>query len=350
VKYIRSLLLVGMSCSLFVGCASNPSRTASEEDRIKALKAEKLTAAQKWLEKAKDADADDYAPKSYEYAQKTLEAADKLIESNPSATADVDAKSEEATFFAQRAFNLGQHAKQMDGLKPEERVLWVERHAAKLTELFGEKDLRSASLDDQFVALENRATQLHAQQSGMTQESKKLQTSVADLNRELKSTRPHAELDKKITSLRSSFSPSEADVLRSGDQVTLRLKSINFAAGKSQLGKENYSLLKKVRESLALFPEAAITVEGHTDSAGSASLNEKLSTERAENVKAYLVSSDAVTAENVEAVGKGFEVPIATNKTREGRAANRRIDLVINVSGDAQTSNAEAEAPAPVAE
>lgn len=349
-KKIRSVLLTGLCCSLFVGCASQ--QKVASENQIKALKAEKLSAAHKWMEKAENVDADDYAPKSFEYAKKTLEAAEKLIESNPTATADIDAKSEEATFYAQRAFNLGQQSKSLDAAKPEERVLWVERHAAKLTETIGEKDQRNASLDDQFVALDARAHEISAQSKGISQESKKLQSNVADLSRELKTVRPHAELDKKIESLRSTFSPAEADVLRSGDMVTLRLKAVNFPSGKSQLAKENFALLKKVRESLTLFPDADITVEGHTDSAGSAETNEKLSAERAENVKAYLVSSDAVAAEQVKAVGKGFEQPIASNKTKEGRAANRRIDLVINVAGAGaeQQSAEKANEAAPIAE
>jgi len=75
-----------------------------------------------------------------------------------------------------------------------------------------------------------------------------------------------------------------------------------------------------------------ITVTGHTDRIGSHAYNMKLSTRRAEAVKAYLVVK-GINSRTIEAVGYGESQPIADNSTEEGRAANRRIDFEVLEGG-----------------
>ncbi|MNL60822.1 Outer membrane porin F precursor [compost metagenome] len=70
-------------------------------------------------------------------------------------------------------------------------------------------------------------------------------------------------------------------------------------------------------------------VEGHTDTIGTKKANMAISQKRAKAVQNYLVSSGKVEASNIEARGMGYERPITDNKTAQGRAQNRRIDLVI---------------------
>ena len=77
---------------------------------------------------------------------------------------------------------------------------------------------------------------------------------------------------------------------------------------------------------LNAYPDKTITVEGHTDSVGSAVSNQILSEKRANAVKEYLVSA-GVGAERITTKGSGHKKPIASNATREGRAKNRRIEI-----------------------
>jgi len=75
-------------------------------------------------------------------------------------------------------------------------------------------------------------------------------------------------------------------------------------------------------------PDATITVEGHTDSQGQAKYNSDLALKRAESVKAQLVAR-GVAADRVKTVGVGADRPIADNKTAEGRANNRRVEIIV---------------------
>jgi OOP family OmpA-OmpF porin len=97
-------------------------------------------------------------------------------------------------------------------------------------------------------------------------------------------------------------------------------KSVVKPEGKSKLD----DLAAKIR---GINLEVVIAI-GHTDSIGSDAYNQKLSVRRAESVKAYLVSK-GIEANRVYTEGKGKKQPVADNKTREGRAKNRRVELEV---------------------
>jgi OOP family OmpA-OmpF porin len=75
-------------------------------------------------------------------------------------------------------------------------------------------------------------------------------------------------------------------------------------------------------------PTIKVEVQGHTDSVGNDRFNLKLSQKRAESVKAYLVKQ-GVSADRMVPKGYGENVPIADNRTKDGRAQNRRVEFVI---------------------
>jgi len=84
-----------------------------------------------------------------------------------------------------------------------------------------------------------------------------------------------------------------------------------------------------VQDAIRVFPQSQIRIEGHTDSHGTDSTNLSLSQERAEAVRQYLLANMNLSAGAVEAIGFGEKAPIANNETADGRAKNRRIDVVI---------------------
>lgn len=102
-----------------------------------------------------------------------------------------------------------------------------------------------------------------------------------------------------------------------------------FKTGQASLLPIAESRLDSVAKALTqLDASQEVVIEGHTDSVGSAESNQRLSKERAEAVRSYLIGQ-GVSAEQLTAVGKGELEPIADNDTAEGRAINRRVELVI---------------------
>jgi outer membrane protein OmpA-like peptidoglycan-associated protein len=104
--------------------------------------------------------------------------------------------------------------------------------------------------------------------------------------------------------------------------------NVLFASGKAMLLPGAQSSLGQVADALKDQPNTTITVEGHTDSTGSDVTNMELSKARAESVGNYLVSR-GVPKEQVTTVGLGPSRPVTGNETPEGRANNRRVEIIV---------------------
>ena len=102
---------------------------------------------------------------------------------------------------------------------------------------------------------------------------------------------------------------------------------INFDTNKADIRKADEKELQTAIDFVKRYPETKIVVVGHTDSTGSEEYNQKLSERRADAVKKYLVDSGHVKADMITAEGRGEAEPIADNKTKEGRAKNRRVEI-----------------------
>ena len=103
-------------------------------------------------------------------------------------------------------------------------------------------------------------------------------------------------------------------------------KTILFNSGRSSFKKGVTEKLDGIVKIMNEFPKATFIIEGHTDSTGSNTLNQKLSDKRAAAVKDYLVKN-GVDASRLESKGFGEDNPIDTNDTRAGRAKNRRVEV-----------------------
>ena len=113
--------------------------------------------------------------------------------------------------------------------------------------------------------------------------------------------------------------------------------SVLFASGKSELLPSAQSKLNDIATALTeQDPESTMVVEGHTDSQGAAEFNQQLSQRRAEAVRAYLVSR-GIASDRITAEGHGLSRPVADNTSAEGRANNRRVEIVVNKKAPAAT-------------
>lgn len=107
----------------------------------------------------------------------------------------------------------------------------------------------------------------------------------------------------------------------------LVLEGVNFDFDKATLRQEDVSDLDKNVEALKTWGDVDIEVAGHTDSMGSDKYNMKLSGQRAEAVRNFLISR-GVSADRLTAKGYGESQPVADNATEEGRFKNRRVELI----------------------
>ena len=103
-------------------------------------------------------------------------------------------------------------------------------------------------------------------------------------------------------------------------------KTINFETGKTTISKNSEEALTAITAILDEYPNAKFTVEGHTDSVGSAKNNESLSEARALSVKSYLVNN-GVDEFRLSSAGFGEQKPVESNDTKAGRAENRRVEI-----------------------
>lgn len=104
--------------------------------------------------------------------------------------------------------------------------------------------------------------------------------------------------------------------------------SVSFASGSATIDPGLYPVLNRVAETLREYPATTVTVIGHTDSVGSDAANLELSRERAAAVARFLMDR-GVRAERIHFVGRGETEPVADNATDDGRAKNRRVEILV---------------------
>ena len=104
--------------------------------------------------------------------------------------------------------------------------------------------------------------------------------------------------------------------------------AVNFKNGSAELMDLNDSKISTILDKLKSNPNLEINVEGHASSEGDLEFNKNLSQKRADKYSSYLVSQ-GVPKNNIKSIGKGIDNPIASNETEEGRAQNRRVEVII---------------------
>jgi outer membrane protein OmpA-like peptidoglycan-associated protein len=136
-------------------------------------------------------------------------------------------------------------------------------------------------------------------------------------------------MDRQESKLRQQLGGTGVSVTRQGDNLILNMPGdISFEVNQSDIKPHFYNVLNSVVLVLNEFDKTSIHITGHTDSTGSFEHNYKLSVKRAESVAAYFAAQNIHRA-RLFTEGKGPQEPIAGNDTPEGRARNRRVELVL---------------------
>ena len=137
-----------------------------------------------------------------------------------------------------------------------------------------------------------------------------------------------ADLDRQAAELRGSLN-SNISVTNTGDYLIVNMpQDLLFATDSASVRPDLTADLRAVAASLLRYPNSRIEVIGHTDNTGSAAYNQDLSQRRAVSVAGVLRDS-GVPGNRISAYGRGEDQPVASNLTPDGRAKNRRVEIII---------------------
>ncbi|MBX3021127.1 MAG: OmpA family protein [Bdellovibrionales bacterium] len=283
---------------------------------LQGIQATQLDAAQARLAGARRDDADSNTPKILKQAELDLTNAYNLVAANRHNPAGYKAAVDRANSSTVLLVDVLAATKRPGGKKLSEDVA-----------------LQMVMQNRQLASVKGQLTEVESQNQALSQN---LSTQQAALSQ----AEANQKLNAALESARKEFGENEADVYRQGDRLLIRLKSMNFASGRSDLPQTALPVLAKVKGIASELNPEQVVIEGHTDATGSAQINQQLSQDRAQAVAEYLETS-GFESDKIQTVGQGFQKPITSNKTKAGRAANRRVDVIIVPSHASSKSSTE---------
>lgn len=138
-----------------------------------------------------------------------------------------------------------------------------------------------------------------------------------------------ALLDRQERDLRASLGNDNVTINNTGDRLVVTLpQDILFATGSSAVRPDLQRDLGAVASNLQAYPDSTIQIVGHTDSDGEAGFNQQLSEGRASAVASVLINN-GVSPSRIQSFGRGESQPVASNLNPQGKAQNRRVEIVI---------------------
>lgn len=137
------------------------------------------------------------------------------------------------------------------------------------------------------------------------------------------------QLDKQAAELEASMGSNSVMIENTGESLIVTLpQDILFATDSATLRADLQADLIALARNLNTYPESSVQIIGHTDNVGSAAYNEDLSLRRA-NAVLNVLAGQGVLVSRITPIGMGENRPVSTNLTEEGRAQNRRVEIVI---------------------
>ncbi len=137
----------------------------------------------------------------------------------------------------------------------------------------------------------------------------------------------------------------DASVQRQEDRLLVTLPGdVVFASGSATLSPVGSERLRSLADTLNAYPDTDVVVKGYTDAQGSEAFNLKLSEDRADRVRDYLMTR-GVAGRRLKSVGFGPQFPVATNDTPEGRQQNRRVELELRPGPSLRARDAQGATP-----
>lgn len=304
---------------------------------LMAIKNGILGEAREEINLAEKADATDYSYHTIMDAKNLLIEAEQLIETNPYDRADALDKSRKAAYQGRHAKYLANTIKKLSKRDEnwETLILKFEDLLSQIAEPLNANTEFDEGFEKSVKDIVSKLNDLIASERQLKENQEKLKTELSTIKVSDADKAAQLEkqkiLDQKIEKIRSLFTIQEAKIVYESNNLIIRLYGLNFPSGQSIIQPEYFSLLTKVQKAIGEFPDKYILIEGHTDALGSPSTNKILSDKRAAAVKEYLMANMDLKDQQITHYGLGDQRPIASNKTVDGRAKNRRIDIVISL-------------------
>ncbi len=238
-------------------------------------------------------------------------------------------------YTAQRALEAAEHSFKEDGDTRETRDLaYVADRRAQIAETRAEATEATARQQQILTAMHaEEATHAKMTAAELAQAKQQLALqgqTIQTKEQQLASERAaRAEAEKRAAQAAADLAKFASVKQETRGMVITLSGGVLFTSGKADLLPSAQAKLNSVAEALTQQdPDSKIVVEGHTDSQGSESYNQELSQRRAQAVRDYLVSR-GIAADRVTSQGLGYSRAIADNKSAEGRANNRRVEIVV---------------------
>lgn len=271
------------------------------------------------------------APLTYKKAELSLKTAESVISTNVTNPAGYQTAVVTANADATLLMDVWNTQKQNKGLSETAALKMVAQNRqinAMKTDAATTATSNAAAASAAALAASTQSAQMATEISARDQALAAQDQELAAKDQTLTAATAQVEVQRALEQARKEFSADEAEAYQQGGNLVIRLKKVNFASGRSDLPSASLPLLGKVSEVAKSLKASEIKVEGHTDSVGAEAMNKSISEQRAGAVASYL-KSNGFGQISVQSEGYGFAKPIATNKSKEGRAQNRRVDVII---------------------
>ena len=320
------------------------SRAVDAEKRYRtaelaAIKANYLDETRRLIKQADKDGVEKYAPKTLAKAEALLAQAEKALNENRYDTDEPRSLARHAKYEVKHAMYLSRALKPvrdrdvslesfaLASEKPIEKISATVDLVAELDEGY---DGPTQAITAKIEALQEDAYELSERRGQILELESEIQRLESQLGTQSQRLAAQEQQRQRFRQVSAMFGPDEAQMFTQGQNVLVRPIGLVFPSGSAQIETRYFALLRKVQDAIRVFPNSLVVVEGHTDSFGSDETNLKLSQERANAVREYLLANMSnLSAADVQPVGFGESRPVANNETVEGRAKNRRIDLVI---------------------
>ena len=284
---------------------------------VRGVQYRELGGAKKAIAQAKADNAAKLAPKTLRNAELDYETGMNMIAQSPRVPNLYSKSVHDALKSATQLVDVMNVIKSGPGT-PEKIAIQIVQQKRALGELSTNVGKLKANLETTQQSLQQKEGALKRTEGALKTQEQQLAMAATQV-----------KFQQAMEEARRTLPADDALVYQQGNTLVFRLKRVNFKSGTAIIPDASKPLIAKVDSIIRKLNVDTVMVQGHTDSVGSAETNKTLSTARASAVANYLYSLGG--RYKLMYVGYGESSPIASNETAEGRATNRRVDLVVSV-------------------